>query len=81
MLLPSELCYGGLLDECVVPAKFLLVSFNSLPEEHETPNALVVVWSLELSMLRITERDTAQTERILIVTASLDSRLALAVVS
>ena len=71
MLLPSKLCYGGLLDETVVPAKFLLVSLNTLPEEHETPNALVVVWSLELSTLRITERDTAQTERILIVTPHL----------
>ena len=68
MLLPSELCYGGLLDECVVPAKFLLVSFSTLPGEHETPNALVVVWSLELSTRRITERDTAQAERILIAT-------------
>ena len=71
MLLPSELCYGGLLDESVVPAKCLLVSLNTLPEEHETPNALVVVWSLELSTLRITERDTAQTERILTVTPHL----------
>ena len=68
MLLPSKLRYGGLLDETVVPAKFLLMSLNTLPEEHETPNALVVVWSLELSTLRITDRDTAQTERILIVT-------------
>ena len=71
MLLPSKLCYGGLLDGTVVPAKLLLVSLNTLPEEHETPNALVVVWSLELSTLRITERHIAQTERILTVTPHL----------
>ena len=62
---------NGPLDETVVPAKFLLVSLNTLPEEHETPNALVVVWSLELSTLRITDRDTAQTEHILTVTPHL----------
>ena len=43
MLLPSKLCYGGLLDETVVPAKFLLVSLNTVLEEHETRNALIVV--------------------------------------
>ena len=67
-----------LLRGSVVPAKFLLVSLNTLPAEHETSNALVVVWSGQRSTLRITERDTAQIERILmrhIDTSSLDSCL------
>ena len=31
--------------EVFVPDKFLLVSINMLPVEHEVHNALVVVWS------------------------------------
>ena len=78
MSLHGKFCYGCLLRGSVVPAKFLLVSLNTLPAQHETPNVLVVVWSGEQSALRITERDTAQTERILmrlVDTSSLDSRL------
>ena len=41
----GENCYGSLLRESVVPAKFLLVLLNTLPGEDETYNALVVVWS------------------------------------
>ena len=63
--LHGNLCYGGPLRGSVVPAKFLFVSLYMLPVEHETSNALVVVWSGERSTLRITDRDTAQTERIL----------------
>ena len=71
-------CYGGLLRGSVVTAMFLLVSLSTLPAEHETSNVSVVVWSGDGSTLRITERDTAQTERILmrvVDTSSLDSRL------
>ena len=39
-----SLCYDGQSYGSVVPDKFLLVSFN-LSDEHETYNALVVVWS------------------------------------
>ena len=76
--LHGNLCYGGLLRGSVVPVKFLLVSLNTLPAEHETSNALVVVWSGERSTLRITEPDTARTKRALvrlIDISSLDSRL------
>ena len=44
MSLHGNLCYVGLLRRSFVPVKFLLVSFN-LSDEHETYNALVVVWS------------------------------------
>ena len=74
----SKNCYGSLLRGSVVPAKFLLVLLNTLPVEDETSNALVVVWGWERSTLRITGRDTAQTERMLmrlVDTSSLDSRL------
>ena len=37
-------CYGSLLRESVVPAKFFGVLPNTLPVEDETSNALVVVW-------------------------------------
>ena len=37
-------CNGSLLRGSVVPTKFLLVLFNTLPVEDETSNALVVVW-------------------------------------
>ena len=37
-------CYGSLLRESLVPAKFLLVLLNTLLVEDETSNALVVVW-------------------------------------
>ena len=76
--LHGNFCYGGLLRGSVFPAKFLFVSLNTLPAEHETSDALVVVWSGERSTLRITERDSVQTERIfmrLVDTSSLDSRL------
>ena len=63
-------CYGSLLRESVVPTKFLLVLLNTLPV------GCGMGW--ERSTLRITGRDTAQTERILmrlVDTSSLDSRL------
>ena len=71
-------CYSGLLRESVVPAKFLLVLFNTLLVEDEASNALVVVWVGKGARCVITGRDTAQTERILmrlVDTSSLDSRL------
>ena len=69
---------GGLLRGSVVPAKFLFVLLNTLPVEDETSNALVVVWFRNGARLRITGRDTAQTERTLmrlVDTSSPDSRL------
>ena len=59
----EQFCCQRRLDESFVRSFSLL-------EEHETP-ALVVVWSLELSTLRITERDTAHTERMLVLTLHL----------
>ena len=41
----GNLCYDGLLRGSVIPVKFLLVSVNTLPAEHETCNALVGIWS------------------------------------
>ena len=73
-MIPGRMMLRG----SVFPAKFLLVSLNTLLAEYETSNALVVVWSGERSTLRTTERDTAQTERILmrlVDTSSLESRL------
>ena len=65
----GENCYGSLtLRGSVVPTQFLLVLLNTLLVEDETPNALVVVWGWERSTLRITGRDTAQTESILMTT-------------
>ena len=61
----GNLCYDGVLRESVIPDKFLLVSVNTLPAEHETSNALVGIWSEEWSTPSITERDSAQTERVL----------------
>ena len=40
----GNLCYEGQLRGSVVLVKFLLVSVNMLSAEHETCNALVVVW-------------------------------------
>ena len=61
----GNLCYDGLLRVSVVPIKFLLVSVNTLLAEHETSKALVEIWSEERSTPSITERDSAQTERVL----------------
>ena len=58
-------CYDGVSRGNVIPVKFLLVSVNTLPAEHETSNALVGIWSEEWSTPSITERDSAQTERVL----------------
>ena len=57
MSLHCNLCYDSLLRRSVVPVKFLLVSFN-LSDEHETYNALVVVWSGRRSTLRTAKHDT-----------------------
>ena len=57
MSLHGNICYGGLLRGSVVPARFLHVSLNTLRAEHETSNALVVVWSGERSTPSITDRD------------------------
>ena len=48
-----------------VPVKFLLESVNTLLAVYETPNALVGIRSEERSPPIITERDSAQTERVL----------------
>ena len=61
----GNICYDGLLRGSVIPVKFFLVSVNTLPAEHETSNALVGIWSEERSTPSITERDSAQTERVL----------------
>ena len=61
----SNLCYDGQLRGSVVPVKFLPVSVNTLPAEHEAHNALVVRWSEERTTPINTERDSAQTERVL----------------
>ena len=50
--LHGNLCFGGLLRGIVFPVTFLFVSLNTLPVEHETSNALVVVRSGERSTLR-----------------------------
>ena len=57
MSLHGNLCYDSLLRRSVVPVKFLLVSFN-LSDDHETCNALVVVWSGRRSTLRTVKHDT-----------------------
>ena len=57
MSLHGFLCCDSLLRRSVVPVKFLLVSFN-LSDEHETSNALVVVWSGRRSTLRTANHDT-----------------------
>ena len=57
MSLHGNLCYDSLLRRSVVPVKFLFVSFN-LSDEHETYNALVVVWSGRRSTLRTAKHDT-----------------------
>ena len=61
----GNLCYDGLLRGSVIPIKFLLVSVNTLPAEHETSNVLVGIWSEERSTPSITERDSVLTERVL----------------
>ena len=58
-------CHDGQLHRSVVPVEFLLVSVNTLPAEHETSSALVVRWSEERTTPSNTERDSAQTERVL----------------
>ena len=62
----GNLYNGGLLRGSVVPVKFLLVLLNTLLAEPESHNALVVIWSVERSTSSITERDTVQTERVLV---------------
>ena len=49
----------------VTPVKFFRVSVNTLPAEHETSNVLVVIWSEDRTTPSSTERDSAQTERVL----------------
>ena len=61
----GNLCYDGHLHGSVVQVKFLLVSVNTLPAEHETSNALVGGWSEERATPSSTTRDSAQTERVL----------------
>ena len=61
----GKLRCDGLLRGSAIPVKFLLVSVNTLPAEHETSNALVGTWSEERGTPSITERDSAQTERVL----------------
>ena len=61
----GNLCYDGLLRGSVIPVKFLPVSVNTLPAELETSNALVGIWSEERSTPSITQRDSAQAERVL----------------
>ena len=65
MSLHGNLCYDCLLRGSVILVKFLHVSVNTLPAEHETSNASVGIWSEERSTLSITERDSAQTDRVL----------------
>ena len=57
MSLHNNLFYDSLLRRSAVPVKFLLVSFN-MSDEHETYNALVVVWSGRRSTLRTAKYDT-----------------------
>ena len=71
-------CYGSLLRGSVVPSKFLLVLLNTLLMERRDIQRVGCGMGWERSTLRITGRDTAQTERILmrlVDTSSLDSRL------
>ena len=79
----GNLCYESLLrpERCSKPSFSLGLVLNTLPAESETCNALVLmVGSGERSTRstqRITERDTAQTERILtrlVITARPGSR-------
>ena len=60
-------------------ADVLFQSVNTLPAEHETSNASVVVWSGERSTPSTTERNTARSERVLtrlvVHSAFPDSRL------
>ena len=58
-------CFGSLLRGSVVPTKFLLVLLNTLLVEDETSNALVVEWVGNGARCVSRDRDTAQTERIL----------------
>ena len=60
----GNLCHDGQLRGSIFPVKILLVSVNTLPAEHATSNALVVMWSEERTTLSSTERDRAQTERV-----------------
>ena len=57
----------------------LFQSVNTLPAEHETSNASVVIWSVERSTPSTTERNTAPSERVLtrlvVHSAFPDSRL------
>ena len=70
-------CYGSLLRGSVVPAKFLLVLLDVACGRRDIQRVgCGMGW--ERSTLRITERDTAQTESILVRlvdNSSLDSRL------
>ena len=74
----GKMCHGSLLRGSVVPTKFLLVLLNTLLVEDDTPTRWLCGLGWERSTLRITGRDTAQTDRILmrlVDTSSLDSRL------
>ena len=57
MSLDCNLSYDGQSYESVVPVKFLFVLLD-MCDEHETYNALVVVWSGRRSTLRTAKRDT-----------------------
>ena len=46
-------------------AEVMFQSVNTLPAEQETSNASVVIWSGEWSTPSTTERNTAQSERVL----------------
>ena len=61
--LDGNLCYDGQSYGSVVPDKFLLLL--DMSDEHETSNALVVVWSGRRSTKKPTH-DTAQSERALV---------------
>ena len=69
-------CCGGLLRASVVPAKFLLVLLDHVACGRRDIQRVGCGMVWERSTLRITVRDTAQTERMRLVnTSSLDSRL------
>ena len=61
----GNLSYDGQLRGSVIPAKFPIVSDNTLSAERATSNALVVMWPEERTTPCSTERDSAQTERVL----------------
>ena len=74
----GKTCHGSLLRGSVVPTKFLLVLLNTLLVAGRDIQRVGCGIGWERSTLRITGRDTAQIERMLMrlgYTTSLDSRL------